>query len=79
MAGPGGFEPPHAGIKTPCLTAWLHPNRFPPTPSSLLKDGSSPFPSPRALPLIKEEGETPTPSLPKGEGEGGGILPEVKK
>ncbi len=50
-----------------------------PTPSSLSKDGSSPFPSPRAFPLLKGEGETPTPSLPKGEGEGGGILPEVKK
>ncbi len=28
MAGVGGFEPPHDGIKTRCLTAWLHPNRY---------------------------------------------------
>jgi hypothetical protein len=27
MAGMGGFEPPHDGIKNRCLTAWLHPNR----------------------------------------------------
>jgi hypothetical protein len=30
LAGVPGFEPGNAGIKTPCLTAWLHPNRFPP-------------------------------------------------
>ncbi len=28
MAGVAGFEPAHAEIKTPCLTAWLHPNYF---------------------------------------------------
>ena len=28
MAGPGGFEPPHDGIKTRCLTAWRRPNSF---------------------------------------------------
>ena len=27
MAGVGGFEPPNAGIKNQCLTAWLYPNR----------------------------------------------------
>ena len=26
MAGVAGFEPAHHGIKTRCLTAWLHPN-----------------------------------------------------
>lgn len=26
VAGADGFEPPHAGIKTPCLTAWRCPN-----------------------------------------------------
>jgi hypothetical protein len=26
MAGAGGFEPPHAGIKIRCLTAWRRPN-----------------------------------------------------
>src|SRR3990167_7686420 len=26
MAGMVGFEPTYAGIKTPCLTAWRHPN-----------------------------------------------------
>ena len=26
MAGMGGFEPPHDGIKTRCLTTWRHPN-----------------------------------------------------
>lgn len=25
MAGVAGFEPTHDGIKTRCLTAWLHP------------------------------------------------------
>ncbi len=25
MAGAAGFEPTHAGIKTPCLAAWLRP------------------------------------------------------
>ena len=25
MAGVAGFEPAHDGIKTRCLTAWLHP------------------------------------------------------
>ena len=25
VAGVGGFEPPHDGIKNRCLTAWLHP------------------------------------------------------
>src|SRR5262249_54056628 len=25
MAGAGGFEPPHGGIKIRCLTAWLRP------------------------------------------------------
>src|SRR5688500_6606087 len=25
LAGPGGFEPPYAGIKTPCLTTWRRP------------------------------------------------------
>ena len=27
MAGAGGFEPTHDGIKTRCLTAWLRPNK----------------------------------------------------
>ena len=27
VAGAGGFEPPHGGIKIRCLTAWLRPNR----------------------------------------------------
>lgn len=26
MAGAGGFEPPHGGIKIPCLTTWRRPN-----------------------------------------------------
>jgi hypothetical protein len=26
MAGAGGIEPPHGGIKIRCLTAWLRPN-----------------------------------------------------
>lgn len=26
MAGVEGFEPSHDGIKTRCLTAWLHPS-----------------------------------------------------
>ena len=26
MAGMAGFEPANAGVKVPCLTAWLHPN-----------------------------------------------------
>lgn len=25
LAGVGGFEPPNAGSKDPCLTAWRHP------------------------------------------------------
>ena len=29
MAGVAGFEPAHDGIKTRCLTAWLHPNEEP--------------------------------------------------
>ena len=28
MAGVVGFEPTHDGIKTRCLTAWLHPNNL---------------------------------------------------
>ena len=28
MAGAAGIEPAHAGIKTPCLTAWLRPNLY---------------------------------------------------
>ena len=28
MAGVVGFEPTHHGIKTRCLTAWLHPNKL---------------------------------------------------
>ena len=28
MAGVGGLEPPHGGIKTRCLTTWLHPNKL---------------------------------------------------
>ncbi len=26
MAGVAGFEPTSAGVKVPCLTAWLYPN-----------------------------------------------------
>ena len=26
MAGAGGFEPTNAGVKVPCLTAWLRPS-----------------------------------------------------
>lgn len=26
MAGVVGFEPANAGVKVPCLTAWLYPN-----------------------------------------------------
>lgn len=26
VAGMTGFEPVNAGVKVPCLTAWLHPN-----------------------------------------------------
>ena len=29
MAGAGGFEPPNAGSKVPCLTAWLRPTAAP--------------------------------------------------
>src|SRR5262249_13875171 len=29
VAGAGGIEPPHAGIKNRCLTAWRRPNRVP--------------------------------------------------
>ena len=25
VAGVAGLEPTHAGVKVPCLTAWLHP------------------------------------------------------
>ena len=25
LAGVAGFEPTNAGVKVPCLTAWLHP------------------------------------------------------
>src|SRR5262249_55082323 len=28
MAGAGGFEPPHGGIKIRCLTTWLRPIRW---------------------------------------------------
>jgi hypothetical protein len=28
LAGAGGFEPPHDGIKNRCLTAWPRPNIF---------------------------------------------------
>lgn len=27
-AGVAGLEPANAGVKVPCLTAWLHPNIF---------------------------------------------------
>ena len=27
MAGMAGLEPANAGVKVPCLTTWLHPNR----------------------------------------------------
>jgi ParB-like chromosome segregation protein Spo0J len=27
VAGAGGFEPPHGGIKIPCLTTWRRPNK----------------------------------------------------
>src|SRR5690554_1330472 len=26
MAGVAGFEPAHAGVRVPCLTAWRHPS-----------------------------------------------------
>ena len=26
MAGMAGLEPANAGVKVPCLTAWLHPS-----------------------------------------------------
>ena len=32
MAGAGGFEPPHAGTKTRCLTAWRRPMTHDPLP-----------------------------------------------
>ncbi|OJG68601.1 hypothetical protein RV11_GL002891 [Enterococcus phoeniculicola] len=25
--GVAGFEPTHEGVKVPCLTAWLYPNK----------------------------------------------------
>jgi hypothetical protein len=28
LAGTVGFEPTHAGIKTPCLTTWRRPNEL---------------------------------------------------
>ena len=28
MAGVEGFEPSNGGIKSRCLTAWLHPNKL---------------------------------------------------
>ncbi len=31
MAGPAGFEPANAGIKTRCLTTWRRPNDLLPT------------------------------------------------
>ncbi len=27
MTGVAGFEPTHEGVKVPCLTAWLYPNK----------------------------------------------------
>ncbi len=28
LAGVVGFEPTNAGVRDPCLTAWLHPNGY---------------------------------------------------
>ena len=44
MAGVAGIEPAHQGVKVPCLTAWLHPNKRvvgedgfePPNPKELI-------------------------------------------
>ena len=36
VAGAGGFEPPHGGIKIPCLTAWRRPIR--PWPAFMAAD-----------------------------------------
>ncbi|SUZ85897.1 uncharacterized protein METZ01_LOCUS38751 [marine metagenome] len=35
MAGVVGFEPTHHGIKTRCLTAWLHPKSIQPNHSDV--------------------------------------------
>ena len=28
LTGVAGFEPTHEGVKVPCLTAWLYPNKI---------------------------------------------------
>ncbi len=40
MAGVPGFEPGHGGIRTRCLTAWLHPKAPILQPTTLKKSGA---------------------------------------
>ena len=43
MAGMAGIEPARQGVKVPCLTAWLHPNK-----TMVGEDGFEP-PNPKEL------------------------------
>ncbi len=52
MAGPAGFEPAHAGIKTQCLTAWRRPNKSVLSESCLSPAGLSRASCPRSFGLL---------------------------
>jgi hypothetical protein len=50
MAGPAGFEPTHARIKTWCLTAWRRPNKLFFPPLTITGCSNSQFQSPELPP-----------------------------
>ncbi len=66
LAGAGGFEPPHGGIKIRCLTTWLRPNRA--RCGKIIGKGGGRQPRPHAprrpaAPAGREKPPAPRPGL----------------
>ena len=74
MAGMAGFEPTDAGVKVPCLTAWLHPNEIFGyillyhilRPLSIGKKKMTTFLPPLSVREIFDLGDPPTSCLRRG-------------
>ena len=78
MAGAGGFEPPHGGIKIHCLTAWRRPNaRLAPDSPCRRADHKAGLAQPqlpwRSFPVRVEQTPQATESLSRHSGAWGRI------
>jgi hypothetical protein len=83
LAGAGGFEPPHGGIKIHCLTTWLRPKSRPGTAGpgrasrTIMKRPAGSNPQTGQAPAYAHQSEADVPP-PLGAPEQSRSLPEIQ-